>query len=103
MFDKINFFVFDNQGDDGFEETFWTNPDLTVIANEQPEEGNFYNINEAPNEIKALIKRKSQKAAADSVSSKPSYFQSHIAKAARVILAKCQNDFMEMRMRSTDD
>ena len=50
MFDKINFFVFDNQGDDGFgeEETFWTNADLTVIANEQPEEGNFYNINDAP-------------------------------------------------------
>lgn len=62
MFDKINFFIFDNQGDDGFgdEETFWTNTDLSVIANEKPEVGDFYNINEAPDEIKALMKKKSQ-------------------------------------------
>ncbi len=49
------------------------------------------------------MKKKSQQASSDCVSTKPSYFQSHIAKAARVIFAKCQNDFMEMSMRSTDD
>jgi hypothetical protein len=39
LFDKINFFLYDMQ-----EENVWTNADLSVIANEKPENEYFYNI-----------------------------------------------------------
>lgn len=58
LFDKINFFLYDMQED------LWTNADLSVIANEKPEHGYFYNISETPKEIKALIKKKSELARA---------------------------------------
>ena len=35
--------------------------------------------------------------------SKPSYFQRHINQSAKVIFSKCQNDFMEMKMESSDE
>jgi hypothetical protein len=46
LIDKVNFFLFDET-----EESVWTNSDLSVILNEEPDEeqvANFYKINETP-------------------------------------------------------
>ena len=46
LIDKINFFLYDEG-----EESVWTNTDLSIILNEEPNEdqqGDFYLINETP-------------------------------------------------------
>lgn len=96
-FDNVNFFLYDMQ-----EDLVWTNSDLSAIVNEMPESGSFYNISETPKEIKALIQKNSE-LAKTAISTKPSYFQTHIIKAAENIYAKCQNEFIEMSMSSSDN